>query len=287
MSMTHPAAVALPAHGAIAPPRALASTWLARMATLWCAVAVAGQLFQAAYVATAYGRPLLAGQPERWGTATPSAWAPGDPVANGLLALHLLFAVVIVASGALQLLPALRRRAPRVHHWNGRLFLLSALLMALGGLVMVATRPTIGDLSQQLGVSLNGLLILAFAGLAWRAAVQRRFDQHRRWALRLWLAVGGVWFFRIGLMAWLVVHRAPVGFDPKTFTGPLLSVLAFAQVLLPLAVLELYLRVRDRAGPAGQLGMAALLGGLALLTLLGVGAAGLLMWWPRMQGVSS
>ena len=35
----------------------------------------------------------------------------------------------------------------------------------------------------------------------------------------------------VGLMFWLVLHRAPVGFDIKTFTGPFLTFLTFGQYL--------------------------------------------------------
>jgi hypothetical protein len=44
-----------------------------------------------------------------------------------------------------------------------------------------------------------------------------------------------VWFFRLGLTLWLLVHQAPVGFDPKTFSGPFLIVLTLAQSLVPAA----------------------------------------------------
>ncbi|MFZ8531235.1 hypothetical protein ACO1NH_13755, partial [Staphylococcus aureus] len=76
-------------------------------------------------------------------------------------------------------------------------------------------KGTVGDLGQHLGMSLNALLIVGFAILAWQAARTRDFPAHRRWALRLFLAVNGVWFFRVGLMLWLLVWRRPMGFDPK------------------------------------------------------------------------
>jgi hypothetical protein len=247
----------------------------------WWAVALVGQGLFAAYVAAFYGGAAWRGDFERWNQVLPQGWAAGQTVTNVVLSLHLLFTVVIVLGGALQLLPALRRHAPQVHRWNGRVYVLSALLLAVGGLVLVWSRPG-GELGQHLGISLNALLIIGFAALAWRAAVARRFDEHRRWALRLWLAVAGVWFFRVGLMAWLMIHQAPVGFDPKTFTGPFLVALSFAQTLLPLAVLELTFRVRARGGAALRWAWVGVLLALTLLTALGIVGAFMMMWAPRM-----
>lgn len=101
--------------------------------------------------------------------------------------------------------------------------------------------------------------------------------------LRLFLAANGVWFFRVGLMLWLVVNKRPAGFDPVTFQGPFLTFLAFAQFLLPLAVLELYLRARDGASAPRRAVMAA---GLCALTLAmggGIAAAFMGMWLPHLQ----
>jgi hypothetical protein len=126
---------------------------------------------------------------------------------------------------------------------------------------------------------LNALLILWFAAMALTTARARQFAEHRRWALRLYLVVAGVWFFRVGLMAWLLVWRAPVGFDGKTFTGPLLTGLAFGQTLVPLAVLELYLRSKT---PGAQRGLAVVLAMLTVVTAVGIVGATMGMWLPRM-----
>ena len=72
------------------------------------------------------------------------------------------------------------------------------------------------------------------------------------------------------LFFWLIVNHGPVGFNPKTFTGPALTILTFAQYLLPLAVLQLYLRVQNRAGTAGRFAMAAALFVLTLATIVGL-----------------
>ena len=77
-------------------------------------------------------------------------------------------------------------------------------------------------------------------------------------------------------MLWLIIWQAPVGFDPKTFTGPFVYTLAFAQFLLPLAVLELYLRARGRS-----MALAVTLGLLSLATAGGIFGATMGLWLPR------
>ena len=109
----------------------------------------------------------------------------------------------------------------------------------------------------------------------------RDFVNHRRWAMRLFLVMSGVWFFRVGLMLWLLIHQAPVGFDGETFTGPFLTALTFGQTLLPLLMLELYFYAQKRAGTQGRFAMAGLLALLTLATAAGIVGATLMMWSPR------
>lgn len=262
-------ATARQAHAAARAPLATTRPTTAAAAGLWFLVAATGLAIFASYIAVSYGRAALGGAPAQ------STWVAGDALGNALLSLHLLFAFLMTAGGVLQLVPAIRRRMPALHRGVGRVFMTGALAGSLSGLYLLWVRGTVGDLGQHLGMTLNALLIMGFAGLAWRAARARDFASHRRWALRLFLAANGVWFFRVGLMLWLVVFRAPVGFDPKSFTGPFLTALAFAQVLLPLAVLELYLRSRS-------LGVAAVLVIASLATAGGIFGATLGMWLPRM-----
>ncbi|MGF6418168.1 hypothetical protein ABH900_001647 [Stenotrophomonas sp. AN71] len=255
---------------------------LLRIAALaWLGCAALGQLLFAAYIVGFYARSTLAGQPQRWNEVMPHGYVAGATTFNAVLALHLALAAGIVLGGWLQLWPGLRRWAPAVHRWNGRLYMCAAVLLALGGLAMVWIRGgAAGDTAQHLGTSLNAVLILWFAAAAWWSARQRRMAEHRTWALRLFLAVGGVWFFRIGLMLWLLLNQGPAGFDPDTFTGPALTLLAFAQTLLPLAVLELYLRAQRHTGTLRHWLACAVLLVAALATLAGSLAAAVLMWWP-------
>jgi hypothetical protein len=261
----------------------LAETALTGAARFWYLVTVAGQLIFVAYVVAVYGGAALMGNLQGWNKVMRFGYVPGDGRGNLAIGAHLLMAAIIMVGGAVQLIPHLRSRAPALHRWNGRLYLAGALLAAVSGLYMIWWRGAVGDLVQHLGTSLNAVLILVCAALTLQRALARDIAAHRRWALRLFLCVSGVWFFRIGLMFWIAVHGGPAGFDPTSFTGPFLSFLAFAQYLLPLTVLELYLRSRAHGSATARLAMAAGLTVLTLATGVGIAVATMGMWLPQIQ----
>jgi hypothetical protein len=262
-------------------PRALADTALAAVARLWFAAAVIGQWAFVAYIAGFYGAPTLRGDFEAWrrNHNLITGYVAGDEVGNLAFAAHVLLAALITTSGALQLIPTLRARAPALHRWNGRVYLLTAVLMALGGLWLVWVRGTWLNIYGLAGSTMLAGLILLSAGMTVRNAVARRIDAHRRWALRLFLVANGVWFQRIGYTAWMILNRGPVGIGDH-MDGPFDIVWSFAAYLLPLAILELYLRTRDHGTPPGKAAMAASL--LTLTGVMGVGIAGayMFMWRP-------
>jgi hypothetical protein len=261
----------------------LAATALTGAARFWYLVTVAGQLIFVAYVVAVYGGAALVGNLQGWNKVMRFGYVPGDGRGNLAIGAHLLMAAIIMVGGALQLIPQLRRRAPALHRWNGRLYLGGAVLASVSGLYMIWWRGAVGDLVQHIGTSLNAVLILVCAALALQRALARDIAAHRRWALRLFLCVSGVWLFRVGLMFWIAVNGGPAGFDPASFTGPFLSFLAFAQYLLPLAVLELYLRSHAHGGAPARLAMAAGLSALTLAMGVGIAVATMGMWLPQIQ----
>ncbi|KKO64087.1 hypothetical protein VM94_02229 [Janthinobacterium sp. KBS0711] len=276
------------AHAIPAPRQAASTPWAARAlsasARFWFLATVIGQLFFAAYIVALYGGTAARGNLPGWNAVMSHGHVPGDGAGNVATGIHLLLAAILMLGGALQLVPQVRRHLPALHRWNGRVYLAGAVLAALSGLYMLWWRGAVGDTTQHLGISLNAVLILVFAGLALKKVLRGDIAAHRRWALRLFLAVSGVWFFRVGLMCWLAVNGGPAGFDPQTFTGPALSILAFAQYLLPLAVLEAYLRCRDGGNAMLRLGMAAVLALLTVAMSAGIAVAAMGMWLPRMHG---
>ena len=110
-----------------------ASRALKGAAVSWFTVAVLGQWMFVAYVIGFYGSAAIRGRFEEWNKVLPHGYVAGDTVGNLVVSLHLLFAVVVIVGGALQLLPQVRRIAPAFHRWNGRVYLSSVLLMSVGG----------------------------------------------------------------------------------------------------------------------------------------------------------
>jgi asparagine N-glycosylation enzyme membrane subunit Stt3 len=135
---------------------------------------------------------------------------------------------------------------------------------------------------MRVGISINGLLILIAAVTAWRLARARRVAAHRRWALRSFILISGVWFFRVGMMCWILLNQGPVGIGGKGFDGPFVRFWAFGCYLVPLALLELYLRAQDRGSVPGRYAMATVLAVLTLGTAIGIFGAAMGMWLPRL-----
>ncbi|HOB01825.1 DUF2306 domain-containing protein [Casimicrobium huifangae] len=259
-----------------------ASNALARAGQTWFIVAATGQLIFAWYMAALYGLSALRGDWETWNKVMPRGWNAGDTVGNIAIFVHLLLALVVTLAGLAQLLPAVRRAAPSVHRWIGRVYIASAFGIAFGSMYLMWVRGAVGDFSQHLGSTFNAILLVLFAVIALRHARARNLALHRQWALRLFMVMNGVWFFRLGLLLWLMIHQQPVGFDPKTFTGPFLTFLVYAQTLLPLAALELYFRAQRSDVAARKWSAAAVIAVLALATAGGVVGATMGLWLPRL-----
>jgi hypothetical protein len=244
---------------------------------LWFLVAVAGQIAFAAHVFLFYGGRAMDGNVEAMNKRLINGIIEGDPFGNFVLILHLTFAFIITLGGPIQLIPQIRNRWPTFHHWNGRVYLLAALVMALGGLWMVWTRGVLGGAANHLGISLNALLIVVFAIFAVKNAIARDIDTHRRWALRLFLAVSGVWFIRIGYASWIILNQGPVGMTDN-LDGPFDIFVALASFTIPLVVLEFYLRAQDSRAAAPKLAMSTLMLAVTALTALGAFGTVTIMW---------
>ena len=269
------------------PLRAVAPEFSTRALTLaaglWVGATVAGLAVFAAYIAALYAWGLVSGDLDRWNAVLPTGhgYVVGDTRGNIALGTHVIAAIAVGVCGAVQLLPGVRRRAPRVHRWSGRIFLALGMGAALSGALIALTRGPVAGPYMAVGNLTDAALVLGFALLAWRAARRRDFERHRRWALRAFIVIFGVWFYRLMMMLWFAANGGPVG-HTDAFDGPWDIFLAFGHFLLPLAMLELYLAAQARGGAAVRLAVAGLVGVAALATVAGTVLASLGMWLPRL-----
>jgi hypothetical protein len=259
-----------------------ASSALDASARLWWLVAALGQWIFMAYVLAFYSPLLLRGGIAGLQRAPlANGYMLGDPVGNAALAGHLLFAVIIMGGGPLQLVPQIRKRFPAFHRGLGRTYMITTVASAVIGLYLIWTRPLFGSLVNNIGTSVDGVLIIVFAAIALRYAIAREIRAHRRWALRLFMVASAVWFIRVGFQLWMFLTGG-IGIDSKQFSGPFIVVWHFGQYLLPLAILELYFRARDSANAHGRAAMAV---GLFLATILmgiGIFLVATKSWVPRL-----
>jgi hypothetical protein len=262
----------------------VADSALKAAAGFWFLVAVIGQWAFLYYLLAFYAPPTFTGNFQAWtrNTFLRMSYVRGDTAGNLAFAAHALLASVIAFGGAIQLIPQIRARAISVHRWNGRVFFVTALGLSASGLYMEWVRGDRENIVSGLAITLNAVLIILFCVLAWRSARAHEMCTHRRWALRSYLVANAQWFTRVGFLAWMIIRGLLGG--RESLDGPFGSFLDFGCYLVPLAVLELYLRAKESGTPNGRFAMA---GSLVVLTvLMGVGIFGIatFMWWPLLEG---
>ncbi|MEO1042305.1 MAG: DUF2306 domain-containing protein [Pseudomonadota bacterium] len=251
--------------------------------TFWFLVALIGLLAFVVFVFGYYGPRTATGDYPGWNDKQLiMGYEEGDFWGNLSFAVHVLLAGVMTFGGIFQLIPALRRRFPGVHRWNGRLFLTTAIVLSVTGIGMTWFRGAHLSFVGAATTTINGLMIIVFGALTLRYAIARKIAIHERWAMRTFMVANGVWFFRLSLMAWILINQGPAGMN-ATMSGPGDILTQLVAYFLPLIGLEIY-----QAGKRSNNGTTKVLTGLfvivlTLLTALGIFGAIAFMWLPDLR----
>lgn len=252
-------------------------------AVFWYLVVAAGQGAFLLYILGFYGPTALSGDYEAWrrNENLVQGYVAGDPRGNLAFLIHAILAAVLTFGGLLQLIPGLRNRAPALHRWNGRLYIAVAFAVAGAGLFLNAHRGAGGF--DPAAITLNAALIYACAAIALGFAMARKIDSHRRWALRTFMVVGGVWFLRVGMAAFFMAAMT-VAPDWKRHARRVFEMWSYGSYLVPLALLQLYFWAQDSGSRAAKLFMALLLVLATLVMAAGAAGAAAGMWLPLAFG---
>lgn len=261
--------------------KAFIQNWFSGAIKCCIAGVLAGQWMFGIYILFRFTMPWLLGElDESQFTKMIRGYENGEVFNNAVLLLHIIPVMLISLSATFQLVPFIRNRFPKFHRWNGRLFLTVGFFGAITGLYMTwGIGSRLSDVGA-LGVTLNGILIPIFVYYAWRAAVQKKFSLHRRFAVHAFILINGVWSVRLYLMGWFMINQGPLG-NTALIDGPADIAISFASYLLPMAIAELAFWAERRRSSLATLVGAIGVSLLAALTTLGVYAASTMMWIPR------
>lgn len=159
--------------------------------------------------------------------------------ANFMVFSHMIAGSIITILVPFQLIQPLRRRFPGLHRWSGRIIGTAAILTAIGGLIYIPLRGTIGGWPMDIGFTLYGTLTLLAAIQTVRQARAERFTTHYAWALRFfWLAIGS-WLYRVHYGLWYLATDGL--WSNADFTGAFDLIQNFAFYLPYLIGVEIYL----------------------------------------------
>ncbi len=233
------------------------------VATVWVSAGLFGL-----YILAFYASALYAGNLERWNQLLPRLYESGTRAATSGIGLHFAAGGIILVLGSIQLIDAVRVRFPALHRWLGRLYVISCLLAAVGGLVFIAMKGTIGGLTMDIGFGLYGVLMFVSAIQTYRYAVIRQINKHRTWSLRLYALAIGSWLYRMDYGFWLLLTDG-LG-HTRSFSGPFDSVMAFFFYIPNLLVVEAFVRASQyKASPILKLSASVVL--LLATGFLGLG----------------
>jgi len=98
------------------------------------------------------------------------------------LGVHVAGAATALLIGPLNFIGAIRRRWPRLHRWNGRIYIAGCLIGGAGGLI-IAFGSFAGPIAT-VGFGSLAVCWLITNIQGWRTARARAFDEHRRWMIR-------------------------------------------------------------------------------------------------------
>lgn len=110
------------------------------------------------------------------------AEALGNPLGVPWLVVHIAGAAIALLLGSLQFLPGPRKTGG--HRWIGRVYFLGCLVGGVAGLIL-APGSFAGPIATA-GFGSLAVIWIAVTLLGWRAALDRRFVDHRRWMIRSW-----------------------------------------------------------------------------------------------------
>lgn len=249
----------------------LANQSLKYTTAFWFVTTLIGQWFFFYYIMAFYGFSVINNNMQIWNRWEPMGSTPylaGDFSGNLAFAAHAIGAGIVAFGGALQLMPRIRNFYPKFHKINGYVYLITVFCLAISGFYLVWIRDPDPIQLSGIGTTINGILILGFAYLAVRCAINKDITNHRKWALRLFLVSNAQWLLRLGVFSYMVTGSL-LGINPA-FGDPFFPIWTFGCFVLPLLTLQLYFYANEKRNNTLKFATSGVLVILTILMMIGM-----------------
>ncbi|WP_239977378.1 DUF2306 domain-containing protein [Pseudoalteromonas sp. Isolate3] len=246
---------------------------------LWFICLLLAQICFVGYLILGYGVTSMTTGLSGWNRLNNTAYVANDTTGNLMYAVHVLFAVVMILGGSLQLIEKLRAKYKTFHRYNGRVFVVLACCISFAGMYLMIVRGTVGNTLMHALTMFGGLVVIISSLFAVKTARARNFNAHKTWAIRLYLAANGVLFFRLLIFAWFLVFGS-LGVDSKTFTGPAVLAVSLCSYMIPLFIAELVRYAEQTNHKFITIGTACLMAFISVVFLIGLFGVTLANWYP-------
>ena len=251
---------------------------------LWMGLLITGQLVFAWYIFALYLQPINTGDNTIWNRVLENMYVPKEALANFSIALHLFGGAVISIIGPFQLFPSIRNKAPHIHRWSGRIYMITAIIISLAGLTFIFSRGSVGGLYMDIGFALYGALMLMCVVQAWLNAMSGNYAVHRQWAIRLFALGMSSWLYRVEYGFWAFINQGLPG-HTDTFDGPFDIFMNFAFYIPTLMAVELYFYAQKKLDSKAKLiALTVVMFTLLPVMALGCFAAASGWWMPAVNG---
>ena len=127
------------------------------------------------------------------------------------LQVHIAASGVALVLGAFQFFKPLRRNAPALHRWMGRIYILACVVGGVAGGV-IALSSTAGPIAGW-GFLMLAIFWVPFTLLALAAAMRKDFAAHERWMIRSFALTFGAVTLRIYLPIAIIQNQGEFPLD--------------------------------------------------------------------------
>ena len=209
-----------------------------------------------------YGGDILHGKPEDWNKGLPGLYDENYPISNSGIGFHFFAGAIILILGSIQLIEGIRIRYINIHRWIGRVYVIACIISAIGGLLFIFLKGTIGGPVMNIGFTGYGLAMLLCAILTIKFARAKQIDKHRAWAIRLYSLAIASWLYR---QQYGIVFMLGLDWPQQDFRGVFDYIMNFFFYIPNLFVAEFFIRAIYKNFPKW-----ALYTGMVILLLITV-----------------